>query len=310
MYYYYKVFGFVLRSKMEIRQLMVVEETEKFDMEVMFADVPAEIMDDIENPKLSNRYHWTKEYIWMKNIYGIFAIYEDGKIYVQNTSESDVLFLLQFVLGFGICMFAHLKGMVALHCSGVSIDGKGVLITGLSGSGKSTLTSELISDGAKMLSDDVIAAGYKDGEVWIYPAFPQQKLCRDAALRKGYNLDELLYVDPKKDKFAINRKDIFLAEPQKLDTLFLLQWYNPEDEEYKKYNGQVVKYEAEGMNKLNIIMNQLFLMFMIVDVGFPAEHFQLCADLAAATKVCWIIRPENSDTMDEVKKIVYETLGK
>ena len=47
---------------------------------------------------------------------------------------------------------------------------------------------------------------------------------------------------------------------------------------------------------------------MIANVGFPAEHFQLCTDLAVHTRICWIFRPKDSDTMEEVKKIVYETI--
>ena len=74
MYYYYKVFGFIVRSEFEIRQLMPAEETQKYDMDVVFENVPKEIMADIENPELSNRYHWTAEYIWLKNIYGIFSV--------------------------------------------------------------------------------------------------------------------------------------------------------------------------------------------------------------------------------------------
>lgn len=308
MYFYYKVFGFILRSQFEIRQLMPAKETDHFDIDVVFEAVPKEIIEDIENPDTFSRYNWTKEYIWLKNIYGIFAVYKSGKIYIQNTSDSDTLFLLQFVLGYGISMYAHLHNKVALHCGAVSIDGKGVLITGASGAGKSTLTTELLNDGAKMLSDDVIAVGYEDGVPYVYPAFPQQKLCRDAAMARGYNLDELLYIDPDKDKFALNRSDIFLTEPQKLDTIFLLQWYDPEAEEYKDYNNEIQVFEIEGVNKVNIIVNQLFLLFMIANVGFPAEHFQLCTDLAVHTRICWIFRPKDSDTMEEVKKIVYETI--
>ena len=47
------------------------------------------------------------------------------------------------------------------------------------------------------IQEDMIAAGYGDnGFPTIYPAFPQQKLCRDAAIQKGYDLDKLIYIDP------------------------------------------------------------------------------------------------------------------
>lgn len=105
-------------------------------------------------------FYWTVDYVWLHNKYGIFAVYKSGKIYLQAVDDENKLLLLQFVLGYGIAMYAHLNGRIAIHCGCVCTYNNGVLITGTSGSGKSTLTAELISDGAVMLADDMIAAGY------------------------------------------------------------------------------------------------------------------------------------------------------
>jgi len=44
----------------------------------------------------------------------------------------------------------------------------------------------------------VVDISGKEG-VWVYPAFPYMKLCRDVVLRQGYPPEELLYIDEKKD---------------------------------------------------------------------------------------------------------------
>lgn len=312
MYYYYKVFGFVLRCEYEIRQLLLVETDGEYDLDIIFEQVPKEVLAEIGDEKTAPYCRWNKDYIWFRNSFAYFAVYRSGKMVIQNNSNSEILFLLQFVLGYGISVFAHLKGLIALHCGSVSVNGKAVAITGASGAGKSTITTGLLEDGARMLSDDVIAVGYlpeKPGEVYVFPAFPQQKLCRDAAVQRGYSLEDLIYIDPEKDKFAVDRRDIFLSEPQRLHTLFLLQWYDGEDETYKEFKNQILCSKVEGFEKVNVIVNSLFLGMMLDAMGLPAEQFQVCVDLASEVNICLIQRPKGVDTMEQVKQIIYRVIG-
>lgn len=312
MYYYYKVFGFILRCEYEIRQLLLVETDGQYDLDIVFEQAPKEVLADIGDEKTAPYCKWNKDYMWFRNSFAYFAVYRSGKMIIQNNSNSEILFLLQFVLGYGIAVFAHLKGLVALHCGAVSVNGKAVAITGASGAGKSTVTTELLEDGAKMLSDDIIAVGYlpgKHGEAYAFPAFPQQKLCRDAAVQRGYCLKDLHYIDSEKDKFAVDRRDIFLSEPQRLHTLFMLQWYDSEDEMYKKFKNQILCSRIEGFEKVNVILNSLFLGMMLDAMGLPAEQFQVCVDLASNVNICLIQRPKGVDTMEQVKQIIYRVIG-
>lgn len=312
MYYYYKVFGFVLRCEHEIRQLFLVDTGGEYDLDIVFEQVPEEVLEEIGDGSDVPYCKWNKEYMWFRNSFAYFAVYRSGKIIIQNNSDREILFLLQFVLGYGISVFAHLKGLVALHCGAVTINGKAVAITGASGAGKSTLTTELLENGARMLSDDVIAVGYlpeEKGKAYAFPAFPQQKLCRDAALQRGYSLEDLVYIDPQKDKFAVDRKEIFVSEPQCLHSLFVLRWYDSEDEDYKKYERQILCDKIEGFEKVSVIVNSLFLGGMLDAMGLPAEQFQLCVDLAADINIYLIQRPKGEDTMEQVKQIVYRMVG-
>lgn len=312
MHYYYKVFGFILRCEYEIRQLLAVESDGAYDLDIVFEQVPKEVLTEIGDEKNAPYCKWSGDHMWFRNSFAYFAVYRSGKMIIQNNSNSEILFLLQFVLGYGISIFAHLKGLIALHCGAVSINGKAVAVTGASGTGKSTVTTELLKDGANMLSDDVIAVGYllgKQGEAYAFPAFPQQKLCRDAAVQRGYCLEDLIYIDPEKDKFAVDRRDIFLSEPQRLHTLFMLQWYDGEDEMYKKYQNQILCSKIEGFEKVNVILHSLFLGMMLDAMGLPAEQFQVCVDLASNVNICLIQRPKGIDTMEQVKQTIYHVIG-
>ncbi len=307
--YYYKVFGYIFRSKYEIKQLYEVPATNDYDVDIIIGEMPDEIVTEVANATVFPCISCGENRFWMNNTYGTLAVYRDGKIYAQNTSDKDIFYLLQYVLGYGIAMYAHLHNRVAIHCGSVVVGDKCVLIAGDSGAGKSTLTDELISGGAIMLSDDVVAIGYDENHnPLVYPAFPQQKICRDAAIKKGYNLDELLYVDPEKDKFAILHTDDYSSEPHKPHTFIYLKKYDDMAEENSKNNGELVIKKLDGFNKVTVTVNNLYLGCIIPNIGLPAEGFQLCVDFIKDCDVYLIKRPDSKNTLQDIKQFIYDTL--
>lgn len=67
----------------------------------------------------------------------------------------------------------------------------------------------------------VVDISGKEG-VWVYPAFPYMKLCRDVVLRQGYPPEELLYIDEKKDKFLVPCTGVFQREKARLERFVFL----------------------------------------------------------------------------------------
>ena len=51
----------------------------------------------------------------------------------------------------------------------------------------------------------------------------QQKLCRDMALKCGKPLEELIYIDEERDKYAWRRQDCYRKEAALLGKIFLLR---------------------------------------------------------------------------------------
>lgn len=304
--HYYKVFGYVFRCRDEIRQLYEIPCTGHYDADILLGEMPAEIMDAASLTAETPSSFWNNDYFWLKNRYGILAVYKSGQIYAHNPDTADILYLLQFVLGYGIAIYAHMHNRIALHCGCVAIAGNAVIISGSSGSGKSTLTHELIADGATMLSDDVVAIGYdKNNRPCIYPAFPQQKLCRDAALSKGYRLENLLYIDPEKDKFAVMHTAHFSPDPHYPHTFLYLQCL-PKTESKDTRHIQIRK--IDGYEKVALIMRCLYLGALIQDFGLSARAFQLCVDFVKESNVWQISRPSEIDTLSDIMDFVKHTL--
>ncbi len=290
----------MLFLRTEIPQLYEVNPTDEYDVDIFIGQMPDEILEATKNEIDFPCIGWDKDYFWLHNDYGIFAIYDAGKIYAKSPSSENELYLLQFVMGYGIALYAHIHNRIAIHCGCVAIDNKCLLISGDSGAGKSTLTHELIASGAAMLSDDIAAIGYNNDNVpLVYPAFPQQKLCRDAAIKKGYNLDELLYIDPEKDKFAVIQTDKFCSASVPLHTIVYLECSeNPEL--------QITK--LEGFQKVATVINNLYLGSLIATLGLSAESFQLCVDLIKDCQVYRIRRPKGQNTLPEIKEFIYNSL--
>lgn len=139
--HYYQVTGYIYRCDEKIEQLFEIDPTDDFDVDILIKNVPEEISLQIKEMPSVPYFYWTSDYVWLHNKYEIFAVYKSGKIYLQATNADNKLILLQFVLGYGIAMYAHLNGRIAIHCGCVYTHDNGVLITGTSGSGKSTLTA-------------------------------------------------------------------------------------------------------------------------------------------------------------------------
>lgn len=304
--HYYKVFGYIFRCEYEIPQLYKINPTDEYDVDIFIGQMPDEILEAVKKEIDFPCIGWDKDYFWLHNDYGIFAIYDAGKIYAKSPSLENELYLLQFVMGYGIALYAHIHNRIAIHCGCVAIDNKCLLISGDSGAGKSTLTHELIASGATMLSDDIAAIGYHNDNIpLVFPAFPQQKLCRDAALKKGYNLDELVYIDPEKDKFAVIQTDNFCSNPVPLHTIIYMECYEPtkKDEPAKL---QITK--LEGFQKVATVINNLYLGSLIATLGLSAESFQLCVDLIKDCQVYRIRRPMGQNTLPEIKEFIYSSL--
>lgn len=95
-----------------------------------------------------------------------------------------------------------------------------ILLCGESGAGKSTVAMELLQRKLGFLADDTVRVHPGTMGMLAEPSYPLQKLCRDMALKCGKPLEELIYIDEERDKYAWRRQDCYRKEAALLGKIF------------------------------------------------------------------------------------------
>ncbi len=296
--YKYKVFGLNITSDMELNELLPAEgET---DVEIIKGKVPEEL----NNPYEKNDFFQAskKEFLFKVSDIAWFYVSNGNKIVVETIEGASDATVRVFLLAIAFCTLLLQRGILPMHGSALVVDGKGVIITGASGSGKSSLSNALLQKGYSFLADDLSPLDfYDDGSIWLLPAFPQQKLCKDTADNMGLDVRHLSRVEADLDKYVLPVSTSFVRQPVRLATICEL---NAEDCDKVRIT------ELQAMDKLTVIINQTFKSRLLPYLDIGKEHFELCAKVSKGVQVLRIYRPHNKFTTDEQVELLRMELNK
>ena len=288
MYQYY-IYGLGVHTEIKLYHLQ--EQEVARDVLIHYGNVPDDIAKYTEQGLASSM---SPVQAWFRNDVGHFVIRDGNDILVQPIGSADENDLASFVLGWCIAFLFQQRGYSAIHSSAIEVDEQAVLISGFSGAGKSTIALSLIDAGYRYLADDIAMVNPKE-DMMVQPAFPQQKVCRNIAEQMG--TDTLLYINEKKDKFAYYNEKDFCDVPRKLTTMFIL----------RKYNGDQLRIEEiTGIEKLNCILKNLFLLDAYRAMGFTLEEKARSLELAGKIAIYQISRPEGKDTVQEIRDAIIQ----
>lgn len=139
---------------------------------------------------------------------------EDGcRITVVPALGADEEDLRLFILGAGLGVLLHQRGLLVLHASGVAINDGVIGFIGAKGWGKSTMAATLHQRGHALISDELLVVRFNDqGYPWVMPGSPQIKLWVDALIGTGGNPDSTARVMSGVDKFSVNAASIASIE--------------------------------------------------------------------------------------------------
>lgn len=285
--FFYHIYGVDVKSEV---QLYNIAETNVDEAEVYihYDEPDAEILKDYESGMTSAV---TKDYAWFVNEIGLFVGLNGNEIIIKPFCDTNDLEVGSFVLGWGFAYLFHQRNCLAIHCTALEYGDNAILVSGASGAGKSTTAMELINRGKRYLVDDIAMVNLDT--VTIDPGFPVQKVCRDVA--EKMEGEELIYINEKKDKFALNNLHDFCNEPKKVSHIFFIEKTDTED---------VVVERKTGLAKWNAIANSLFLLEAYMCLGFPASEKQKCLELAGKVEFITIKRPEGKNTLKEICDII------
>ena len=296
--YRYRLYGLSIISDLEFPQLVV--ETSDMSVAPEISIEECEVPEPIANIT-DKKYDFGADFSWLSNLTTWLVVENGSKIGYRLKEGGKVQALRNFILGFGMSMLAHQRGVLPIHCSAVADNDGAVLIAGESGAGKSTLTTAFLERGYRLMADDMAFVETVDKKLtYAYPAFPFQKLCRNVAIEKGYNLDELIYINEDKDKFLVPYQGEFGLEKIPVKAFIMLVLTGNEEVEIK---------EVTSLDKFIVYANNLFLRHLLRERKYNPEFGQLCIEMAANVPTYRIARPIEGDSTKQVAEEAFRIAG-
>lgn len=288
--YGYRVYGLNIKSEIILSELIPLIDTEyTVDVTISYGKIIARKDQNNENEITYKSNLRDISYV-IDGIAGYYVSNGDT-IIVEPCDNTDMEMLKIFLLGytFGILLFQ--RNNIAIHGGTIVIGDRGVIFTGDSGAGKSTLTTTLREKGYLFMNDDtsVVSIG-NDRIPVVYPGYPQQKLCKDVLIRKGYNLDDYKLIDKEREKYAVPIHKNFLEKTLPLAAIFEITQGD---------NSEVEIEKILGIEKLRILQKNIYGISIANQCGVSGEYYKKSLQIAQSVVIFRIKRPKNKFTVEE-----------
>jgi nucleoside phosphorylase len=292
--YYYIAFGLKILSEIELPELMMINEDLNFDMKIICGKVPSIINDFVE--KTEEYVISQKEFLFYIENIARYYIRDGQEIIIEACENADSEMIRVYLLSTAIGMLLMQRNMLAIHGGSVMIEGKCVIFTGACGAGKSTMCSFFRKAGNRYLSDDisVVTLGI-DGQPYVQPAFPQQRLCTDTAIKLGYDTSMLKKACLKDDKFIIVDTKNYFNEPVPLAAII----------EISPVEGSNIEVNRTlGAEKLKNIIKNIYCVILMSRIGIPQKYLIQCVSIVKNVEFYKLARPIGKNTIHEQSEIV------
>ena len=242
---------------------------------------------------------WTNGFTsaWFRVRDGTQVYVEGGnQITVELSKEPRMLLVTSLLLGAGMALICLQRGEPFFHGSALDAGGLAILLCGESGAGKSTVAMELLQRKLGFLADDTMRVHPGVGGMLVEPSYPQQKICRDMALKCGKPLEELIYIDEERDKYAWRRQDCYRKEAVVLGKIF---WLRKDPVDRRKDAVRIRR--ITGKEALEILSAQLYLADTYkYSTGIPYLLMEQLIRIAGQTEIYEVGRQTDKDTLPEV----------
>ena len=200
MEYFYRIYGLRVQSQIPFSEA-VPETAGEAEVKIVFGRMPDFLLEAGQKGYGT----WTNGFVsaWFRIRDGTQVYVEGGsRITVELSEEPQLLVITSLLLSAGMALVCLQRGEPFFHGSALYTGEQAILLCGESGAGKSTVAMELLQRKLGFLADDTVRVHPGTMGMLAEPSYPQQKLCRDMALKCGKPLEELIYIDEERDKYA------------------------------------------------------------------------------------------------------------
>ena len=226
---------------------------------------------------------------------GLCAMRGGREIIFEPREDADERAVRLYLLGTAMAVLLQQRGLLVLHASAVVVGSAAAAFMGDCGMGKSTTAAALTARGHALLADDVIAADSSPGRgTRVWPAFPQMKLCFDAAQVFCDDAAALPLVHPKEEKRVRRMEGAFAAGPDvPLGRVYILG-----DADQRRIVRLPVRQAFMELVRYS------FVGRILRSIGAAPQHMDQCTHLVGAVPVCRLERPRDLGALDELAKLV------
>jgi hypothetical protein len=298
--YNYRVYGINVQSEIVLPELVINNHKEYAcaDVVISYGLMSKEIDHEIQEYKWFN---FQKYEMWfLVSDIAKYYIHNGNTIIVEPYDNANSHDVKAFLLGSAFGMLLIQRNIIAIHGGTIVIDGKAIVITGEQGAGKSTLTAALREKGYFFMADDVSVIGRrKDIKYVIHPGYPQQKLCRDAMEKMGYNVEAFRRIDEGRDKYAIPVHESFINEPMPIGAFFEISIGEGPHLEIE---------EITGTKKIKLLLKNIYRVEVIQYSGMSPDYFKNSIDIAKTVPFFKIKRPKDKFSIEEQISVIEKVL--
>jgi hypothetical protein len=205
------------------------------------------------------------------------------------------------LLGFVLSLWLERRGLLALHASGVVVDGAGVGFLATNKGGKSSLAATLARQGHPLLSDDIIPLEVDASGVRGRPSYPQMRMWRDLAAQFVPDVDALGTVHPRLDKRRVplgpGTFGRLADAPAPLRCLYL--------PERAAVPAATVEPVAPGRTLVELARHS-FLRGILESLGLHAARLPALARVAQHVPIRRLVYPEGFGELETVARAIVD----
>lgn len=297
--YYFRLYNQQVKSDLFLPEAVSIKPVERVDIEIELGNPPKWVLENAH----SGQVDYIDEKVMWFYLKGLVLFYvENGNriVIYRESDQISELALRSYLTGSAMSLAIMQKNYIPLHGGTVEYEGKGVIVSGVSGSGKSTVTMEMLNQGFPFVADDLSVVQLVEGRPYVFPSFPQQKLCRDVIEKKGFNQEELIYIDENRDKFARILKDGYVTKILPVACMVELKASKEVD--------RVICESVSGGDKFSQLKRNIYRGEVYQRLGNSPERFQMFVNATAAIPMFRITRPKYGDYVHDIVSCIKQIL--
>lgn len=249
--YFYKIYGLNVMSQIPLieAEACSFDKLDFIDVEIIISNIPDYIKRNFIYKDLKRCYK--KEIYFSINTVAHYYILEGRHIFIEPMNGASWKNIRSFLLGYAFGRLFKQLDIVAIHGGAVSINNRGIILSGESNSGKTALTTGFINNNYGFLSDDVVVIDFnRNNEPILIPSYPYQKLRKDTAEYMNINDGSL-----NNNRLGRELNDSFIYTPVKLNSLFEIV----PDSSVR----EVKVKKVHQLNKMEVLYKSIYMKIVI-----------------------------------------------